>query len=113
MIDSQLTLFEGTLEDNIVLGGSSIPYLQRRPMGLRFTEMEEDVDALPQGLKIHIRAPGNILAPARILRILLARAILGRLQHLIFDGLIHSILCNRPCVRPSCGGSARETHPGR
>jgi putative ABC transport system ATP-binding protein len=65
-------------------------------MGLRFTRLEEDVDALPQSLKTHIRAPWNILAPAHILRILLARAILGRPQLLIFDSLIHSM---QPAIR--------------
>jgi ABC-type bacteriocin/lantibiotic exporter with double-glycine peptidase domain len=90
MIDSQLTLFEGTIEDNIVLGRSYIPYSDVR-WALRFTELEEDVDALPQGLKTHIRAPGKILAPTHIMRILLARAILARPQILIFDGIIHTM----------------------
>ncbi|MBU6479439.1 MAG: ATP-binding cassette domain-containing protein [Nitrospirae bacterium] len=90
MIDSQLTLFEGTIEDNIVLGRSYIPYSDVR-WALRFTELEDDVDALPQGLKTHIRAPGKILAPTHIMRILLARAILARPQILIFDGIIHNL----------------------
>ena len=45
MIDSQLTLFEGTIEDNIVLGRSCILYSDVR-WALRFTELEDD-DALP------------------------------------------------------------------
>lgn len=90
MIDSQLTLFEGTIEDNIVLGRSCISYSEVR-WALSFTELEETVDALPQGLKTHIRAPGIILAPTHILRILLARAILARPQILIFDGIIHTM----------------------
>ena len=90
MIDSQLTLFEGTIEDNIVLGRSYIPYSDVR-WALRFAELEEDVDALPQGLKTHIRAPGKILAPTHIIRILLARAILARPQILTFDGILHNL----------------------
>ena len=90
MIDSQLTLFEGTIEDNIVLGRSYIPYSDVR-WALRFSELEEDVDALPQGLKTHVRAPGKILAPTHIMRILLARAILSRPHILIFDGIIHNL----------------------
>ena len=90
MIDSQLTLFEGTIEENIVLGRSDIPYSDVR-WALRFTELEDDVDALPQGLKTHIRAPGTILAPTHIMQILLARAILARPQILIFDGIIHTM----------------------
>ena len=90
MIDSQLTLFEGTIEDNIVLGRSYIPYSDVR-WALRFAELEEDVDALPQGLKTHIRAPGKILAPTHIMRILLARAVLARPQIMIFDGTLHNL----------------------
>ena len=90
MIDSQLTLFEGTIEDNILLGRSYIPYSDVR-WALRFAELEEDVDTLPQGLKTHIRAPGKILAPTHMMRILLARAILGRPQILIFDGILHTL----------------------
>jgi putative ABC transport system ATP-binding protein len=90
MMDSQLTLFEGTIEDNILLGRSYIPYSDVR-WALRFAELEEDVDALPQGLKTHIRAPGKILAPTHMMRILLARAILSRPQILIFDGILHTL----------------------
>jgi ABC-type bacteriocin/lantibiotic exporter with double-glycine peptidase domain len=90
MIDSQLTLFEGTIEDNIVLGRSYVPYSDVR-WALRFAELEEDVDALPQGLKTHIRAPGKILAPTHIMRILLARAVLARPQILVFDGILQNL----------------------
>lgn len=90
MFDSQLTLFEGTIEDNILLGRTYIPYSDVR-WALRFAELEEDVDVLPQGLKTHIRAPGTILAPTHIIRILLARAVLARPQILIFDGILHNL----------------------
>lgn len=100
MIDSQLSLFEGTIEDNIVLGRSYIPYGDVR-WALRLTELEEDVDALPHGLKTHIRAPGKILAPTHILRILLSRAILARPQVLIFDGIMHNL---QPALRETILG---------
>ena len=90
MPDSQLSLFEGTIEDNIVLGRSYVPYSDVR-WALRFTELEEEIDALPLGIKTHVRAPGKVLAPTHILRILLARAILARPQILIFDGMIHNM----------------------
>lgn len=90
MLDSQLSLFEGTIEDNIVLGRSYVPYSDVR-WALRFTELEEEIDALPQGIKTHVRTPGKVLAPTHILRILLARAILARPQILIFDGIIHNM----------------------
>lgn len=89
MIDSQRTLFKCTIEDSIVLECSYIPYSDPR-WALRFTELKKDIDALPQGLKTHIRALG-IPAPTNILRILLARTILARPQILIFDGIIHTV----------------------
>lgn len=95
IIDSQLTLFEGTIEDNIVLGRSYVPYSDVR-WALRFTELEQDVDALPHGLKTQVRPQGKILAPTHVMRILLARAILSRPQVLIFDGIMHNL---QPALR--------------
>ena len=90
ILDSQLSLFEGTLEENILLGRDYIPYSDVR-WALRFTELEEEVDALPHGLKTHVRSAGKIFAPTHIVRILVARAILGRLQLLIFEGILHNM----------------------
>ena len=90
MIDSQLTMFEGTIENNIVLGRSCIPYSDAR-WALSFTELEEDIDAFPQVLKTHIQTPGKILAPTHIMWILLARANLAHPKILIFDGIIHNL----------------------
>ena len=90
ILDSQLSLFEGTLEENIVLGRDYIPYSDVR-WALRFTELEEEVDALPHGLKTHVRSAGKIFAPTHIVRILVARAILGHPQLLIFEGILHNM----------------------
>ena len=90
ILDSQLTLFEGTIEENITLGRPYVPYSDVR-WALRFTELEEEIDAMPQGIKTHARAPGRVLAPSQILRILLARAILAKPQILIFDGIMHNL----------------------
>jgi len=90
ILDSQLSLFEGTLEENILLGREYIPYSDVR-WALRFTELEEEVDALPHGLKTHVRSAGKIFAPTHIVRILVARAILGRPQLLIFEGILHNM----------------------
>jgi ABC-type bacteriocin/lantibiotic exporter with double-glycine peptidase domain len=90
MIDSQLTLFDGTIEENIVLGRSYVSYSDVR-WALRFVEFEEDVDTFPQGLKTQVRGITGGLAPANIIRILLARAILDRPQILVFDGILHNM----------------------
>jgi ABC-type bacteriocin/lantibiotic exporter with double-glycine peptidase domain len=93
--DSQLTLFEGTIEDNIVLGRSYVPYGDVR-WALRFAELEEEIDALPLGIKTHVHSAWTILDPTHILRILLARAVLARPQILIFDGIMHNM---QPAMR--------------
>ena len=95
ILDTQLSLFEGTLEENIVLGRSYVPYSDVQ-WALRFAELEEEVDSLPQGLKTDVRSSGKVFAPTHILRILVARAILGRPQLLIFDGFLHNM---QPAMR--------------
>jgi ABC-type bacteriocin/lantibiotic exporter with double-glycine peptidase domain len=90
VLDSKLTLFEGTIEDNISLGRPSITYSELR-WALRFAELEEEIDALPHGIKTHVRAEGIVFSPARIQKMLVARAIVTRPQILIFDGLLHNM----------------------
>jgi len=90
VVDSQHSLLEGTIEDNIVLGRPYVSY-DSLAWALRFTELEEVIEALPRGIKSDVGALGEVLAPTHIVQILLARAILGRPQLLIFDGLIHSM----------------------
>ena len=74
-IDSKLTLFEDTIEDNIVLGHSYSSYSDVR-WTLRFTALEENADAVQQRPSPD-SSPEKILAPAHIMGILLTRAILA------------------------------------
>ena len=90
VLDSPLTLFEGTLEENITIGRSSISYEDVR-WALRFVEMEEEVDEFPLGLKTVIQASGKTCTASQIQRILVARAIVTRPQILILDGTLHSM----------------------
>jgi putative ABC transport system ATP-binding protein len=90
MIDSQLSLIKGTIEENIVMGRSYVTYDDLN-WALRFTELEEDVEGLARGVKSEVSALGESISPTHVVQILLARAILGRPQVIIFDGLIHSL----------------------
>lgn len=90
MIDSHLSLIDGTITDNIVWRRSYISYEDVR-WALWLTQLQEEVAALPLGLNSDISTLGEIPAPAQVLRILLARAILGRPKLLIFDGMIHDM----------------------
>lgn len=95
MIDSQLSLMDGTIADNIVWRRSAVSYDDVR-WALRLTQLQDEIATLPQGIDSDIRALGEIPAPTHILRILLARAIVGRPQLLIFDGMIHDM---QPALR--------------
>ncbi|MDH4152548.1 MAG: ABC transporter ATP-binding protein/permease [Nitrospira sp.] len=90
MMDSHLSLIDGTIADNIVWRRSYISYEDVR-WALWLTQLQEEVAALPLGLNSDISVLGEIPAPTHVLRILLARAILGRPQLLIFDGMIHDM----------------------
>jgi ABC-type bacteriocin/lantibiotic exporter with double-glycine peptidase domain len=90
MIDSHLSLIDGTIADNIVWRRSYISYEDVRWV-LWLTQLQEEVAAFPLGLNSNISVLGEIPAPTHVLRILLARAILGRPQLLIFDGMIHDM----------------------
>lgn len=95
MIDSHLSLIDGTVADNIVWRRPYISYDDVR-WALGLTQLQEEVAALPLGINSSISALGEIPAPTHVLRILLARAILGRPRLLIFDGMIHDM---QPALR--------------
>lgn len=90
VLDSLPTLLDGTLEDNITVGRPGITY-QDLSWAIRFAELEEEVDALPQGLHTAVSGHGKAFTLSQTLRILLARAIVTRPQVLIFDGTLHSM----------------------
>ncbi|MDR4465335.1 MAG: ABC transporter ATP-binding protein/permease [Nitrospira sp.] len=95
MIDSQLSLIDGTIADNIVWRRSAVSYDDVR-WALWLTQLQDEIATLPQGIDSDISVFGETPAPTHILRILLARAIVGRPQLLIFDGMIHDM---QPDVR--------------
>jgi putative ABC transport system ATP-binding protein len=90
ILDSHLTLLDGTLEENITLERPGITY-QDVQWALGFVELGEEVDALPLGLKTPVQAQGRDFTTSQILRLLVARAIVIRQQVLIFDGTLHSM----------------------
>ena len=90
ILDSQLTLFESTLEENLTMG-RPVHYDDIR-WAQRFVELEEDVDAMPQGLQSPVQHGGRSFTTSQTLRLLDARAIVTRPQILILDGTLHSML---------------------
>jgi ABC-type bacteriocin/lantibiotic exporter with double-glycine peptidase domain len=89
ILDSQLTLFESSLEENLTMG-RPVHYDDIR-WALRFVELEEEVDAMPDGLRTPVKAGGKGFTTSQILRLLVARAIVTRPQILILDGTLHSM----------------------
>lgn len=94
ILDSQLTLFESTLEENLTVG-RPVHYEDIR-WALRFVEMEEEVDTMPLGLQTPVRSGGKGFTTSQTLRLLVARAIITRPQLLILDGTLHSM---QPALR--------------
>lgn len=90
VLDSHLSLFDGTLEENITLDRASISY-EDILWALRFVEMEEEVDGLSLGLKTLVGSQGKAFTISQIQRILVARAIVTRPQLLILDGTLHRL----------------------
>ena len=89
ILDSQLTLFGSTLEENLTMG-RPVPYDDIR-WALRFVELEEDVDAMRLGLQTPVKHSGKEFTTSQVLRLLVARAIVTRPQILILDGTLHSM----------------------
>ncbi|HWC50196.1 MAG TPA: ABC transporter ATP-binding protein [Nitrospira sp.] len=90
MLDSQPTLLEGTIEENITLGRRSILY-EDIQWALEFVELDEEIDRMPTGLSTVVTGQGSQFTLSQILRLLLARAIVTRPHVLIVDGTLHSM----------------------
>ncbi len=90
ILDSQLSLFEGTLEENLTMGRPNVEYADIQ-WALRFVEMAEEIDAMPLGVKTPVMARGKNFTSSQILRLLVARAVVARPQLLILDGTLHAM----------------------
>ncbi len=91
VLDSHPILLDGTLEDNLTLGRPSITY-EDIQWALQFVELDEEIDALPDGLTTMVTGQSSQFTVSQILRLLVARAIVTRPHILIFEGTLHSML---------------------
>ena len=85
-----LTLFEGSVADNIIVGR---PKLQSEDFlwALTLTQLDKELEEFPDGLETLVKEGGKDLTPSQRLRILSARAIITRPPLLILDGGMHEI----------------------
>ena len=86
----RISLFEGTLKDNIIMGRDGIPS-EDVLWALRLVELAEHVESLPHGLNTKIGFDGKEFTPSQKLKILVARAIVARPPLLILDGALREI----------------------
>ncbi len=90
ILDSQPTLLDGTLENNLTLGRTGIAY-EDLQWALQFVELDEDIDALPDGLSTRVTGQLGQFTTSQILRLLVARTILTRPSILILEGTLHAM----------------------
>lgn len=91
MLDSQPTLLEGTIEDNLTLGRPAISH-DDILWALHFVELDDEIDHFPDGLVTQVTGHRDQFTLSQTLRLLLARAIVIRPHVLIIDGTLHNML---------------------
>ena len=85
-----LTLFEGTVKDNILLGRPGITS-EDVLWAVALTQLDKELEKFPDGLETIVKEGGKEFPPSQRLRILLARAIITRPPLVILDGGMHEI----------------------
>lgn len=86
----QLSLFDGTVEDNITMGRTDVS-TEDVLWAVKFTELQAEVEALPHGLQTSVAAAGKGFTPNQKLKLLVARAIAQRPPLLILDGGLYEL----------------------
>ncbi|MGV3721186.1 MAG: ATP-binding cassette domain-containing protein [Actinomycetota bacterium] len=77
-------IFEGTVEENVVLGRRWVTHEDVR-WALELVQLQDEIARLPQGLKTSLMTGGRGLSHGQAQRLLIARAVVGRPQLLILD----------------------------
>lgn len=85
-----IELFPASIHDNLRLGREHIPHAEVLAV-LEAVGLLDDVQALPQGLDTQIQPHGWPLSTQQALRLMLARAMLGRPRLLILDGVLDQV----------------------
>jgi ABC-type bacteriocin/lantibiotic exporter with double-glycine peptidase domain len=84
LVDDTKEVFEGTIEENIVMGREHLTHEHIR-WAIQLTQLDKDILKMPQGLKTPLVSEGRNISRGQVQRLLLARAIVDRPQLLILD----------------------------
>ena len=84
LVNDANEIFDGTLEENIVVGRTGVTREDIR-QALELTQLTEDIARLPQGLQTPLVSGGRNLSRGQMQRLLIARAVVARPRLLILD----------------------------
>lgn len=84
VVSSANEVFEGTIEENVLVGRSNIPHTDL-VWALNVAQFSEHLHGFADGIKSKVVSEGRNLSRGQIQRLLLARAIVGRPRLLILD----------------------------
>jgi ABC-type bacteriocin/lantibiotic exporter with double-glycine peptidase domain len=84
MIGYENELFDGTIEENILVGRDHISPQDVR-WALDVSQLTDELSAMPDGIRTKVISMGKNLSRGQVQRLLIARAIVGRPRLLILD----------------------------
>jgi subfamily B ATP-binding cassette protein MsbA len=87
-VTQEVTLFNDTIENNIIYGGHSSDEIQ---VAIRDSHIDEFIDDLPKGLQTRVGDQGILLSGGQRQRIAIARAMLKDAPILILDEATSSL----------------------
>ena len=90
LVGNAYGIFEGTIEENIVLGRHDISVQDIR-WALHMTQLHEKISQLPDGLQTRLISNGANLSQGQKQKLMIARSIVGRPKLLILDEAFTSI----------------------
>ncbi len=84
-----LSLFEGTIAENIIMGRNVTT--EDVIKALKLSQLENELGNFSDGLETRVQEGGKHFSPSQRYRILLARAIVGNPSLLVMDGVVHKL----------------------